>query len=77
MRRSQACSMAGVTDIRLGSDFTSETDEDETFSQATDQTMSSNKLMNTAKRLNAMIKGDNDFDFDDINRADSGLQREE
>ena len=77
MRRSQACSMAGVTDIRLGSDFTSETDEDETFSQATDQTMSSNKLMNTAKRLNAMIKGDNDFDFDDINRAESGLQREE
>ena len=39
--------------------------------------MSSNKLMNTAKRLNAMIKGDNDFDFDDINRAESGLQREE
>ena len=24
-----------------------------------------------------MIKGDNDFDFDDINRAESGLQREE
>ena len=61
----------------MGSDFASEVDNDDTFSMATDQTMSSNKLQNTAKRLNSMIRGPEDLEDMDLQRPTSGLDKSE